>query len=304
MKRTLDEYLGGDESRLKTLVYQLDRLKEFDRHYRRKEHLLFPYLEKYGFMGPSQVMWGIHDQIRAMEKDLSEVLSAASITSNGLQNYSKITSIFRQLADAMEGMAYKEEKILLPTSLELLKEEDWVAIRDQEYEIGHFLMVPGNEWKSLNDNQAAEKQFDGYDSLPQVENEEISLEIGRLTPEQISLIFCNLPVDVTFVDENDTVRFFSKTKDRIFERPPAIIGRKVQNCHPPQSVDKVQGILDDFRSGKRDSADFWIQMQGKFIHIRYFALRNEDGKYKGTLEVTQEITDIRKLEGERRLLDD
>jgi uncharacterized protein len=304
MKRTLDEYVQGDESRLKTLTYQLDRLKEFDRHYRRKEHLLFPYLEIYGFMGPSQVMWGIHDQIRAMQRDLSEILSASGSGSNGTSAAPQVAALFSQLSEAVESMVYKEEKILLPASLELLKEEDWIAIRDQEDEIGHFLLVPGMEWKSSNKKPPVIELVEDQAVQSKLENEEISLETGSLTPEQISLIFCHLPVDITFVDENDTVRFFSKTKDRIFERPPAIIGRKVQNCHPPQSVDRVQGILDDFRAGRRDSADFWIQMQGKFIHIRYFAVRDEGGIYKGTVEVTQEISEIRKLEGERRLLDD
>jgi hypothetical protein len=114
----------------------------------------------------------------------------------------------------------------------------------------------------------------------------------------------NLPVDVTFVDENDEVRFFSQTRERIFERQATIIGRKVQLCHPPSSMDKVQKILDDFRTGKRDVAEFWVQMMGKFVHIRYFALRDRHGKYRGTIEVSQDVAPIRALEGERRLLND
>jgi DUF438 domain-containing protein len=111
-------------------------------------------------------------------------------------------------------------------------------------------------------------------------------------------------VDVTFVDENDAVRFFSATKERIFPRSPAIIGRSVQKCHPPASVHRVQRILDDFREGRRDVAEFWIQMGAKFIHIRYFAVRDEQGEYRGTVEVSQDVTHIRALEGERRLLDE
>ena len=140
--------------------------------------------------------------------------------------------------------------------------------------------------------------------MPQAAAGEIPLQTGALTGRQISLLLVHLPVDVTYVDADDTVRFYSETPDRIFQRTPAIIGRKVQKCHPPASVHRVQRIVDDFRAGTRDTAEFWIQMQGKFIHIRYFALRDEQGRYQGTIEVTQDITHIRELEGERRLLDE
>ena len=129
------------------------------------------------------------------------------------------------------------------------------------------------------------------------------LTTGDLTLSQIDLLLTHLPVDVTFVDENDEVRYYSETPERIFKRAPAIIGRKVEKCHPPASVDKVVEIVEAFKSGERDSAEFWIQMGGKFIHIRYFAMRDTEGKYRGTLEVSQDVTDIRKLEGEKRLLD-
>jgi PAS domain S-box-containing protein len=130
------------------------------------------------------------------------------------------------------------------------------------------------------------------------------LSTGDLTLSQINLMLKTLPVDITFVDENDTVRYFSETPERIFKRTPAIIGRKVQNCHPPASVDKVVRIVEDFRAGKRDTAEFWIQMGGKFIHIQYYAMRDEAGNYRGTLEVSQDLTELRKLEGERRLLEE
>jgi PAS domain S-box-containing protein len=133
---------------------------------------------------------------------------------------------------------------------------------------------------------------------------ELTLNVGKLTAKQVNLLLQNLPIDVTFVDENDQVAFYSQSRERIFARTPAVIGRKVQMCHPPASVDKVQKILDDFRSGKRSEAAFWIQMKGKFIHIRYFAVRDEENTYRGTIEVTQDITEIHQLEGEKRLLDD
>ena len=116
-------------------------------------------------------------------------------------------------------------------------------------------------------------------------------------------IFNHLPVDITFVDADNTVKYYSSPKHRIFPRTKAIIGRKVQNCHPPESVGVVERIVEAFRSGEKDEANFWIQMGPKFVLIRYFAVRDEQGTFMGTLEVSQEISELRALEGERRLLD-
>jgi len=131
----------------------------------------------------------------------------------------------------------------------------------------------------------------------------VPLDTGQLSPEQINLMLTHLPVDVSFVDENDEVRYYSDVPDRLFTRTPGVIGRKVQNCHPPDSVHMVNAILDAFRAGNQDTAEFWIQMKGRFVHIRYFAVRDSEGVYRGCLEVSQDVTDIRALEGERRLLE-
>jgi uncharacterized protein len=138
---------------------------------------------------------------------------------------------------------------------------------------------------------------------------QLPLKVGSLTLEQITQIFRHLPVDVTFVDEGNDVRFYSDGKNRVFERTPDIIGRNVLNCHDPNSVQIVFKILEDFRAGTRDTAEFWIQTKAqnpdnRFIHIRYFAVRDAAGKFYGTLEVTQDVTEIRKLQGERKLLDE
>jgi DUF438 domain-containing protein len=137
----------------------------------------------------------------------------------------------------------------------------------------------------------------------------IPLRTGALTPDQIALLLTHLPIDVTFVDADNNVRFYSEGKARIFKRSPDVIGRSVLRCHPPASVHRVKRILDDFRAGIRDRAEFWIQVKGgepdpRFIHIRYFAVRDSDGQFQGTIEVTQDVTGIRKLTGERRLLDE
>lgn len=150
-----------------------------------------------------------------------------------------------------------------------------------------------------NSNSASDEQIE----------KQIPLQVGSMTPEQIALIFTHLPVDVTFVDDGNDVRFYSGGKNRIFERTPDIIGRNVLNCHHPDSVQIVFKILEDFRAGTRDTAEFWIQTKpqdqdSQFIHIRYFAVRDAQRKFLGTLEVTQDVTEIRKLQGERRLLDE
>jgi PAS domain S-box-containing protein len=131
----------------------------------------------------------------------------------------------------------------------------------------------------------------------------MNFETGNLTTEEVEAIFNNLPVDITFVGKDDTVRYFSQTKDRIFPRAKAIIGKTVQNCHPRKSVDKVNQIVSDFKSKKQDTAEFWINMQGKVIYIRYFAVHDNKGEYIGTMEVTQDITGIQKIKGEKRLMD-
>jgi len=130
----------------------------------------------------------------------------------------------------------------------------------------------------------------------------LNLTTGNLTLEQLNIMIQHLPFDITFVDENDEVRFYSEGPDRVFLRTPDVIGRKVQNCHPPKSVHIVNRILKAFREGTQDVAEFWIEMNGRFIHIRYFPIRDKDGSYRGTLEITQDITEIKKLSGERRLL--
>jgi len=145
--------------------------------------------------------------------------------------------------------------------------------------------------------------------MPSVEGknkarESIAFETGSLSPKEIEAIFETLPVEITFVDANDTIRYYSKAKGRIFPRTKAIIGRKVQQCHPQKSIHIVNRVIDDLKQGRRKSADFWIDVQGRKIYIRYFSVRNEKGEHIGILEVSQDITEIQKLKGERRLLDD
>jgi len=271
---------------------RLRELREYDRHYLRKEDILFPYLEKHGFRAPTAVMWAIHDDIRATWKELGGLLEENP-------EDKRVRQLLQRLDQFIRDMFYKEENILFPNALEMLTPEEWQAVRDQEGEVGYFQVQPADVPARGELAQPTSPL-----AAPTTAAGEIPLQTGALTGPQISLLLTHLPLDVTYVDADDAVRFYSETPERIFRRTPAIIGRKVQKCHPPASVHRVQRIIDDFRAGTRDTAEFWIQMQGTFIHIRYFALRDEQGQYQGTIEVTQDITHVRALEGERRLLDE
>lgn len=131
----------------------------------------------------------------------------------------------------------------------------------------------------------------------------IQFPTGELSVEQAELVFNHLPVDITFVDENDEVRYFSTPKHRIFPRTAAIIGRKIQNCHPPESVSVVDRIVDSFKKGEKEVASFWLHMGSKYVLIQYFAVRDKENKYRGVLEVSQEISEIQEIKGDRKLLD-
>ena len=268
----------------------VDKLSELDIHYLRNENQLFPLLESHNVSGPSQVMWAIHDDIRALFRRARDGLSGDRMSS--------ATPIIRELLQIIRDMIYKEEHILYPMSLEALSESDWRKVREGEEEIGYAWIEPGQEWAPETE---VRKQPIGEGESPVTEH--LSLDMGHLSLEQINLMLNHLPVDISFVNENDEVVYYSRGDERIFSRSPAVIGRKVQKCHPSKSVHVVQKILDEFKSGGRDTAAFWIELNGRFIYIRYFAVRDAQGSYKGTLEVSQDVTEIRGLEGENRLLD-
>ena len=276
------EDLQKEKERLATL---LDKLSAIDRHFLRKENQLFPVLETKGVSGPSKVMWALHDDIRAMLKEVRAKVKEGSVTPLELK------TLLTMLID----MIYKEEHILFPMTLEILSDDDWAKVMAGEAEIGYAWIEPEKGWQPTSAATQVEHMADKVGSL--------NLDTGQLTAEQVNLLLTHLPVDISFVNENDEVAYYSNTEDRIFPRSPGIIGRRVQNCHPPKSVDIVEKILEEFKSGTKDSADFWIQMRGRFIHIRYFAVRDREGRYKGCLEVSQDVTDIRTLQGEKRLLD-
>ncbi|MGD1986580.1 MAG: PAS domain-containing protein, partial [Desulfobacterales bacterium] len=272
----------------------IDRLSEIDTHYTRKENQLFPMLEAHHFTGPSQVMWSIHDDIRAGLKQAREALAKSDPEG--------AIAPLKEAIQAIRDMIYKEEHILYPASLDMLSDQEWFKVKEGETDIGFAWVVPDTGWP-----EDIIQEAEGAPPEPEAVVEDVAgalgLDTGRMTLEQINLMLTHLPVDLTFVDENDRVAYYSEGPERIFPRSPAIIGREVRNCHPPKSVHLVNQILDAFKSGSRDTAEFWIELGGKFIYIRYFAVRDAGGYYKGCLEVSQDLTRIRKLEGQNRLLD-
>ncbi|TFG95735.1 MAG: DUF438 domain-containing protein [Calditrichales bacterium] len=290
----MDPQLDATES-MREIQGHLNLLMDVDKHYRRKENLLFPYFEKKDFPGPPAVMWSKHDETREMLKLILDGLHQINrIDGHEAQAFNTLAVI--PALDAIEDMIYKEEKIMLPTAMDLLTEQEWYEIYIQSEEIGYCIYVPEFTWQPVGGlhkeiNEVAAK------------GNRIQMPTGSFDLSELIASFSIMPCDLTFVDKDDTVRYFSPGKDRVFDRTRAILGRKVQYCHPPKSVHIVNQILKDFKAGTQERARFWIQMGPKMIYIVYYALRDDKGGYLGTLEVTQDVTEIRQLDGERRLLE-
>lgn len=281
----------GDET-VKKLLEGFRLLMEVDKHYARKENLLFPYLEKYGITAPPKVMWGVDDEIRASIRE----------TIHMLENYDgdreKLISKANEAVVKVREMIFKEENILFPMAMDTLSEDEWKEIHDESPEFGFTLISPDSPWRPERVDPAEQVRKEG-----ETEENIVRFETGVLTHEEIEAMLNTLPLDITFVGKDDTVRYFSQGKDRIFARPKTVIGRKVHNCHPPASVHVVEKIVEDFKSGRKDHEDFWIRMNNDIMaYIRYFAVRNSKGEYLGVMEVTQNIRPIRELTGEKRLL--
>lgn len=285
------------DAHFKDLVLRLrsgyNQLIDVDKHYQRKEYLLFPFLEALGITGPPKVMWGKHDEIRELLHGSIDILNTPDITPDDLAVSADL--ILKPAARQVIDMTIKEEEILLPMAMDALTDGDWYQIRKQSVEIGFCLYDPKIEW--VPEGMAREGINDA-----QKDGGNIQLPSGSFTAEELLAILNTIPVDMTFVDRNDKVKYFTQGTERIFQRNRAILNRDVRHCHPPASAHIVDKILNDFKNGTHNRAPFWINHRGKFIHIEYFALRNDKGEYLGTLEVSQNLTDYRKLTGEQRIL--
>lgn len=326
----LTKMAKGDWSKRDRLLAALVDLGQIEKHYARKETLIFSYMEKYGITAPPQVMWGVDDQVREMLKDLINYVKSEKAAFNPLSEK------WQALKEEVEEMIFKEEEIMIPMTLDVFSLKDWEEIAKDSFDIGFAFIPEPLPWKpsqkALADEQEreparqaaimqAKETTDGiaaglaqeavtqegatkhYDWEEQSSAENVVFPTGSLELEQLLAIFEVLPVDLTFVDKEDRVRFYSEGQKRVFPRTRSVIGREVVNCHPPKSMYVVEQILNDFKSGTRKNADFWIDLKERKIYIRYFALHDNKGEYMGCLEVTQDITEIQNISGQNRLLD-
>lgn len=282
----------SDKQDYAKLKDQFEVLWEIDRHYSRKENLLFPFMEKYGITAPPKVMWGVDDDIRDKIKECRRMLA-----DNGDKEL--ILKASDEVINKVNEMIFKEENILFPMVLDTLTEDEWQKIAEESKEIGFCLIKTAGTYQSnkVNIEENAKEEGD-----QPVNSGYVKFDAGIMLPEEINSMLNTLPVDITYVDKDGVVKYFSMAKDRIFARPKTVIGRLVKNCHPPASVHIVEKIVEDFMEGRKDHEDFWIRMGEKFVYIRYFAVRNEKGEFLGTLEVTQDIKPIQDIIGEKRLM--
>jgi DUF438 domain-containing protein len=270
-----------------------NNLNAIEKRFQRKENQFFPYLEKRGWNNPSQGMWSFHDNLRDQFKLLRGNIE--------FKDWERIEADTENLIAGLNRLLTVEETVLFPNAMTLLTEEDWIQMRTGEVEIGwmHTLNPPAfPEEEYIHPSQDFTKRELSF-SLTNTSH----YDEGHMTVEQVNLLFKTLPLDLTYVDENDKVIFYNRGEERLFPRSSGIIGRDVRFCHPPKSVGTVLQILAEFRKGTKSDAAFWINYKERLIYIRYFAVRDVDKAYRGVIEMSQDITDIKTIEGQRRLLD-
>ena len=281
-----------------------DQISQYPLHYKRKQNQLYPVLEQKGFTRPTTTMWTfddmVRDEIREAERLLREDNEEAFIKQQ--------ERVLLYARDLMQ----KEEFILYPTSMALISADEFDEMKSGDQEIG-FAFFNVEHKPTENKEEASPKVQDGFASelqslltkygyAAQGGNQLLDVTTGKLSLEQINLIYQHLPVDISFVDENELVRFYSDTNHRIFPRSKNVIGREVMNCHPRKSAHIVREVIDKLRSGEQDKAEFWINKPNLFIYITYIAVRDKEGKFRGVLEMMQDCTHIRALEGSQTLL--
>ena len=264
-----------------------------EKRFARKENQLFPYLEKIGWVGPSQGMWSFHDNLREQIKLLRKYIED--------RDFDKIETNTPYLVSGIYRLMGVEETILFPNALDLLSDKDWISMRAGEEEIGWMLAETPAPFPAVAYVHPS-KDFEKRELTFSLENTS-HYDEGYMTVEQVNLLLRTMPLDITYVDENDKVIFYNRGEDRVFPRSAGIIGREVKFCHPPKSVDTVLKILEAFRKGTQNESSFWINYKDRLIYIRYFAVRDANKNYKGIIEMSQDITDIKNIEGEKRLLD-
>ena len=320
----------GDWGLKNRLYAAIEDLYQIDKHYARKETLIFSFMEKYGITAPPKVMWGVDDAVRDMIKEVLVYLETDKTALNPLRE------MLYDLLTEIEEMIFKEEAIMIPMCLDVFSLDDWEQIEEDSDEIGYAFIAEPLKWKASKESREKEKEREPQ-RLAAIESakemtaaiaKESGVEVVKPKPvkrqydwekakgdgvvvlptgimhlNELTALFNVLPVDLSFVDKDDIVRFFSGG-ERIFPRAKSVVGRRVIDCHPPKSMAAVENILEDFKAGRRDQAEFWIDLRrfNKKVYIRYFAMRDEEsGEYLGCLEVSQDITAIQNLTGEKRL---
>ncbi len=277
---------------LQQYINIFNQLHTIEKRFARKENQLFPFLEKNGWTGPSQGMWSFHDNLREQFRLIQYYLKT--------KNAEKVTINTSFLVNGIYRLMEVEESVLFPNALEILKESDWIEMRKGESEIGWMLPnlpvpFPAAAYVHPSEDVSPRELTFSLENTSHYDE-------GYMTVEQVNLLFKTMPLDLTFVDENDKVIFYNRGEERVFPRSAGIIGREVKFCHPPKSVGTVLKILEEFRKGTQNESSFWINYKERLIYIRYFAVRDADKNYKGVIEMSQDITDIKKIEGEKRLL--
>lgn len=290
-------------------------LRASENHYVREENVLFPYLERHGVTEPPAIMWMEHNKIRGIKKQLYEATDTALAFATP-EGQSQLKDIAVALLETMSGHFYKENNILFPTAMKVIPNQEWPEIRRQFDGLGYCCFTPeeatvpmggdgtpGTAKAGTTAGAPAPGAVSAGPTARAIVEDAIKLETGSIPRESLEALLNTIPIELTFVDAEDTVKFYSVPKEPIFPRTNAIIGRKVQLCHPQSSVHVVNRLVDEMKNGKRDVAEFWMQRGESTIHIRYFAVRDKERKYLGCLEVTQDVTGIKKLTGEKRLMD-
>lgn len=283
-----------------------DRLGDYRLHLSRKQNQLYPVLEKKGFDRPTTTMWQLDDFVR------DEIKAARHLLEQDKDD--EFIAMQKTVVDDVRDLMSKEEHVLYPTALAMIKPEEFEDMKSGDREIG-FAWIDTPDAVSKAKTAAATSTTESKEGFASElsallqkygyskgGNDKLDVAMGKLSLEQINLIYKHLPVDLSFVDENERVCFYSDTKHRVFPRSKNVIGRDVKNCHPRASVHIVEEIIEKFRSGEQNKAEFWINKPGLFIYIQYVAVRDEEGHFKGVLEMMQDCTHIRSLEGSRTLL--
>ncbi len=308
----LDQFLKADLENpsvlqaASSLQQDLKALADINVHYVRKEHLFFPYLERHGITAPPKVMWAVHDEIRGLVKKatqtLDDWLTIAAKTTTAKDVFSTPTRVqvaadLNEVIPKLRDMIVKENEILLPMALDTLTDEEWAVIAKESGEIGYLLIPEPPQWGEATGQDDSRTEH-ASDQTVMGPGGTVLFPTGSFKYEELSGVLNTVPFDLTFIDKDDVTRYFSRGAERIFPRTKAIIGRHVEDCHPPASVHIVQGIIDDFKAGRKDRE----HLKGQYVLISFFAVRGESGEYLGVVEVTQDLGPLQAIKGEKRLV--